>query len=298
MDFKIGDEIEDVSNNPKKKNSKLPIIIVVIISLVCGLSVFLISNAFFGKKEPKQPPVVDTQLSLNDDNVQILYAYVTYGTRNKRNDKFLKEQNVTINSFSNQEKFYYALQFAEPEDFTNTGKVDKDNHKIYNISSAKIKNYMQRFFGGQVSYSNNSVITYPFSFQINGQNVGTLTYSIDRDGFDTIFNGLEEDITEEKTVEPYYTELVSATKKADGTYELQEKVIYTETTIADNMYKIEIYKDYEHTMLLETRQNITEEQVKEDPVTIEKYKDRAATITYHFKLNGNVLYFDSSEISN
>ena len=42
---------------------------------------------------------------------------------------------------------------------------------------------MQRYFGNKVTYATNSVITYPFSFRINNQNVGVLTYSIEDDVF-------------------------------------------------------------------------------------------------------------------
>ena len=51
-DFKIGDEIEE-SGEYKESKSKniIPIVIIVVIALVCGLTVFFITNALFGKKE-------------------------------------------------------------------------------------------------------------------------------------------------------------------------------------------------------------------------------------------------------
>ena len=131
-----------------------------------------------------------------------------------------------MNSFSNYEKFYYALQFAQVEDFEPTGKVDKDNKKIYNISDAKIRTYMQRFFGGAVTYNNSITLTYPFSFSINGQNVGIMTPNTTTGGLDTIFDGVELP-KEKELVEPYYADLVAAYKEVDGTYRLEEKIIYT-----------------------------------------------------------------------
>ena len=41
-------------------------------------------NAFFGKKEVPVEVPADTKLSLSEENVQILYSYVTYGVKNKR----------------------------------------------------------------------------------------------------------------------------------------------------------------------------------------------------------------------
>ena len=43
-------------------------------------------------------------IDLNDENVKILYQYVTYGTKGLRNDKFVNEDKVIIDSFSNEEK--------------------------------------------------------------------------------------------------------------------------------------------------------------------------------------------------
>ncbi len=298
MDFKIGDEIEEIDEESEssRSESKLPMILIIIVALIVGVSVFLICFHFFGPKKTKEPEVTATPLDLKEDNVQILYAYVTYGTRNQRNEKFIKETNITLNSFSNVEKFYYALQFAQVEDFVFTGKMNDKNQKIYNIPNAKIKNYMERFFGSQVEYTTNNVITYPFSFRINGQNVGIMTYSSQNGGFDTVFDGYEEDIVSDKIVEPYYAKLESAQKNPDGSYELHEKIIYTEVEEVDGIYTVHIYKDYGHAMEIETRTNQTAEMLQENPVDIEKYLEKATTISYLFRLNGTTLYFDSSKI--
>lgn len=298
MDFKIGDEIEESSQQQEKKSSKLPIIIVIIVSLSIGLLVFFVSNAIFGSGKKTPQTNVNTNVSIDDENVEILYQYVKYGTRGVRNDKFIKEQEVTLKDFNNYEKFYYALQFAQVEDFVNTGKVNDQKQKIYNISSAKIKNYMQLFFGNQVTYATSSVITYPFSFRINGLNVGTLTYAVERDGFDTVFTDFEDNITSTNVVEPYYTKLVAANRKSDGALELMEKIIYTEPVKKDNGYDVYIYKDYQKTMLLETKYNLTEEQLKQTPIAIEDYLEKAATITYTFQLSPTNYYFYSSKITN
>ena len=107
-DFKIGDEIDEGGEYKESKSkSVIPIVIIVVIALVCGLTVFFITNSLFGKKEVKPDPIVETPLSLSDENVEILYSYVTYGTNNERNDKFVKEPKVTLDSFTNQESFYY-----------------------------------------------------------------------------------------------------------------------------------------------------------------------------------------------
>ena len=298
-DFKIDDNYEENGEvSEESSNSPVPIIIIIVISLVIGLLVFFVSNALFGRKVIPAEPPKDTEVSLTDENVKILYDYVTYGPKNVRSDKFLKEQSVNLNSFTNQEKFYYALQFAQVEDFTATGEVDENNLKIYRIPSNKIKNYMERFFGSKVTYATNSVITYPFSFRINNKNVGVMTYSVEKDGYNTVFTGLEEDVVSDKVVEPYYTKLVKAIKNGkDGSLELQEKVIYTDVQENNGVYTIGIYQDYQHTVLLETKQNLTAEQLKQNPITIDSYQEKASTVKYLFKLNNTIYYFDSSTIT-
>ncbi len=296
MDFKIGDDIEE--NTQKKPNKKLSLVIIIILSIIMGLTVFLVSNTIFGEKK-REDIITDTKMDLEDENVKILYQYVKYGTRNTRNDKFIKEQNVKLEDFNNYEKFYYALQFAEPEDFANIGKVNENGQKIYNISSAKVKQYMQRFFGPEVTYSTNSKITYPFNFKINNLNVGVLTYAIENEGFNTVFVSLEDDIISNNIIEPYYTKLTNATKKSDGSLELNEKIIYTELINKENnTFDINIYKDYQHTILLESKLNLTELDLKNNPINIEDYQEKAATISYLFKLSSTNYYFDSSKISN
>lgn len=301
MDFKIGDEIEDVENEETepsklKIKSRLPLIIVIASAIIVGVGVFVISSSLFGPKKPDKPETRQA-LSLKDSNVDILYIYVTYGTRNTRNDKFIKESKVTIDSFTDEEKFYYALQFADADDFEFTGTYDEENHKIYTIPDTKVRKYMTRFFGNKVTYNKKETITYPFSFRINGQNVGIMKYSVENRGYDTIFNGYEPDIEEEDGIKPYYTELTGAYKELDGTYTLEEKVIYTELEPKDeDTYTLSIYKDYDHKSLIERKTNLSKEDIEKTKIDISDYKKKASTITYRFGLDGNTLYFESSTI--
>ena len=311
MDFKIDEGTEEIDENgeevftPSKKTSNLPLIIVIVVSIIIGLLVFFVSNAMFGKKETKPTQPTSQKLDLSESNVVILYDYVKYGTRNTRGEKFIKEKNVTLQSFTNEEKFYYALQFADAGDFSPTGKINENKQKEYLISNSKIKQYMQRFFGPTVTYTTDDEIKYPFVFKTSTTNeeviyIATMKYSEIDDGFITTFELEKEekkDTTNEEIVKPYYASLVSATKEVDGSYTLEEKIVYTKTEKnEDNTYNVSIYKDYDKTSLIETKNNQTTEMLKASPITIDKYKSTASTITYKFKLSSNTLYFYSSEI--
>ena len=302
--FKIMDTFEedDASDSPKKirkqRNSKtVALVVVIILSLLIGIGVFLGSNALFnpnGKKKDNTPTSI--QLDLNNENVDILYHYVTYGTRNKRYEKFIKNSSVTLKDFTNEEKLYYALQFAQVEDFVFTKKFDAEENKIYSISKLKIDEYMKRFFGDNVVYATNDEIVYPFSFRINGKNVGEMTYSQTRKGYETVFKEFQDDYKSTDIVEPYYAKLVSAEQNVDNSITLKEKIVYTSLEEENGVYTLSIYKDYNKTSILEKKSNLTLEQLKQNPIKVEDYPS-AATIEYNFGLSlSNNYYFTSSKI--
>ena len=295
MNFDITEETEETSVSKKKKIPS--IVIIVICALIVGLIVFLICNSIFNPKDKNKPKEKEVEtsekLSLNENNVKILYQYVTYGTTGIRNDKFVKESKVDIKSFTNEEKYYYALMFAEVDDFSFTGRLDSDKNKIYSISSRKIKKYMERFFGKNVSYSTDIALNYPFTFSINGQNIGIMKYNEEESGYDTILKGISQE--KEYIVEPYYGKLTDAYKEKDGSYRLVEKVLYIDLVKNDNnKYDVTIYKDYEHTDVIDTLKDQEETDLLN--IKLSDYVKKGATVTYIFKVNGNVLYFDSSSI--
>ncbi len=298
-EFKIGDDIEENPGESKIRNSNsfIPIIIVIVVAILIGLTVFLVSNAILNpaKKEPADSSV--TKLDLKDENVEILYNYVTYGTNNTRYEKFIKEQNVTIDSFSNYDKFYYALMFVETSDIVDNNKTDEAGNKIFSIPESKIKTYMKRFFGPNINYSTDTEITYAFNFSSGGKNIATLTYDPTTQCFNIVFKDTSEK-KETNVVEPYYAKLTDASLTSDGTLTLEEKIIYTDAkTNTDGTYNITIYKDYNHTEQIDIKQNYSQELLKTDPITVDDYSNKTSTITYTFKTYNNTYYFESSIIS-
>ena len=298
MDFKIGDDIEDMSNVKKKNNGIMPIVIVVVGALVIGLLVFLLSSLIFKEKKPVETPKLDQPIPISDSSVQILYKSVSYGTRTYRDDKFIKNNNVSLSSFSDQEKFFYALQFVQQTDFEDTGDVDGATQaKIYRISNDKIKVYMQRFFGPQVNYSTDEKITHVFRFEIDGKNYAELTFSPDFDGFKAVFTEKKDFIGNKDLIKPYYTSLSNAILKADNTLVIEEKVIFTKYQKEEDNYSIKITSDPQNNFLLEEKQNIKAEQLKESPIDILDYGDKTGKVIYMFKVNQNSYYFDSSSFT-
>jgi len=302
-DFKIMDTFEEIGEE-KKNNipNNIKITIIVILALMVGIGVFIGSNALFGKDDDEKP-IVTTTLSTTDRNVVELYNMVCYGDRGIRNTKFVNEVNVDINKFSNQEKFYFAMQFATQADFSNSGNLDTSGKRIYTISNDKVREYMNKFFGPKIEYSSEGTNTITFDFSIENSNVGTMNYDFNREAFATTFSGYNNDLVDNNIIKPYYTKLVAAISRSDGLIEMKERIIYTEVVhnkdgygnLIDN-YSLSIYRDPNKTMLIETRNNLSLEALKQYPMSIDNYTNQSSVITYTFKKQGSGYYFESSEI--
>ena len=301
MEFKIGEDFVEEENRDeeKKDNGVLKLVIIVGLAILAFIVIFLILNSILNPKTKttKTEPVTSEKKSLTESNVKILYNYVTYSADGGvRYDIFVKNKKVTLDTFTEEEKYYYALQYVQVEDFEYTGKMDENNNKIYAISNRKINKYMEYFFGKGVKYSTNVNIKYPFSFSINDKSLGIMKYNQATASFDTIFVKNETPKTE-YIVAPYLGKLVEAYKEPDGGYKLIEKVIYVNYKKQDDgKYEVIISKDAEHSSIIESSIDQTEEALKN--IKIDKYINKAATITYNFKIKepSNILYFYSSEI--
>ena len=138
MDFKIGEDIEEENKESevKKDNSKLKIIIIVVFAIIVFLVVFLALNSVLNPKTKAKPTntqvVTSEKKPLTERNVKILYNYVTYNANGGvRYDIFVKNKKVTIDTFTEEEKYYYALQYAQVEDFEYTGNKDENGNGVF-----------------------------------------------------------------------------------------------------------------------------------------------------------------------
>ena len=267
---------------------------VIIGAILLGFIAYLIAAKIEANNKPTTPSTyVGDEIPLNDENVQILYQYVTYGAEGTRNTKFVNNREVNLDSFNNQEKLYYALMFAQVEDFEFTGEYDSNKKKIYTIPNHKINEYMRLFFGPNVTYQPESKFSYPFTFFINNMNVGTMTYNNERNGYDTIFAS-NKDIGK-KGIDSVYGELVSALRKPDGKVVLQERVVYTELRTNNGGYAIDVFKDPEKTNKLGSL-DVSEAQLTDNNVINLSNYASTAIVEYTFGLNGQQLFFESSRI--
>ena len=151
---------------------------------------------------------------------------------------------------------------------------------------------MKLFFGPNVKYNSDIAISYPFTFRINGMNVGEIKYSDTKGGYETTFTTFQDDIKKEDITNDVRGELVKAYKDEKNKIYLEEKVVYiTQTKNTDNTYKIDIYKDKNKSIIFDTK-NVSD---LDEKIDLSKYNN-TTTIKYTFNLNGSVYYFESSEI--
>ena len=321
MDFKIGDDI-DVNGAVEHKllSDKTKIIIIVVVAILAGLSVFLITNILFGKKEVKvkQPPVTKTVLTMTDEDVISNYKMLTYGAGGVRDRKFITGIDIDSNSFGNAEKYYFALQFAVKVDFTETDKKDEKGFTIYTLPESSMDIYMQRFFGPDVSYTKDGEISNTFKFRIDGKDTGILKYDSSNGIYQVSLSELREPAKKDSFIDDVYYYLDEAYKYSDGRLVLVEKVLFTKVVEnKDGSSDVYLYSDYERQNSVGTLNGITKESAASNVTTtgddttvdaskyanlptvfnMDDYKDKCGTITYNLKLDKYGYYFVNSEVS-
>lgn len=321
MDFKIGDDIdENGAVEHKTLSDKTKIIIIVVVALIAGLSVFLITNALFGKKEvqPQKPTVTKTELTMADSDVVESYKMLTYGAGGVRDRKYISGIDIDLNSFGNAEKYYFALQYAAKVDFTETDRVDEKGFKIYTLPESSMDIYMQRYFGPDVTYTKDGEVANTFRFRIDGKDTGVIKYNSNSAEFEISLSELRE-ATEKKFIDDVYYYLDSATSYSDGRLILVEKVLFTKAIENDKgTVDVYLYSDYERQNSVGTVNGLSKDNPENSNITtntddttidaskyanlpkafsIDEYKDKCGTITYNLKLGERGYYFVNSEIS-
>lgn len=242
----------------------------------------------------------ETEININSSDIRALYGYVTYGNNGVRNTKFVYNEMIDSNSFNNDEKFYYALQFASPNDFIYDENYNKKNNtgadRIYLLSDAKIKQYMHNFFGDNVIYSSNDYSgDYHFLYKVGKNNVGNMKYNPTQGAFDVVFKKYENDDFK-PALKDYYTSLYQAVRLDDGAIKLREKVVYlSDEESGENKRTVFIYKDKGHQELLGQIPNVTEDVYNYGTIDFSTIPP-SYYIEYTFGLNGVNYYFKSSQL--
>lgn len=291
-DFNDIDSLEEYDEMVKKeaKNKflkNLYTFMVIIFIVLVGIMMYLIISMVMGRNN-------ETALDVNSNEIRTLYSYVTYGSRGIRTDKFVSNSSVDINSFTNDEKFLYALQFANPDDFIDTGSNNSRGRRIYMLSDTKIREYMTMFFGPQVTYSSDIDFNYTFLFRMNRFNNAKLDYNASKGGFEVVFNSYINDDSK-ANLDGYYTQLYSAGRLDDGRIVIREKIVYLDTQQNGDSYNINIYQDRALTKLIGELSNVSKNDYLSGSIDFSTFPN-TAMVEYTFGLSGVMYYFESSRI--
>lgn len=282
--------------NKKTNNSwNIKIVILVVTVLALGLGVYFISSLFFGnnKKEVVTAGISST-LSIDDPEILDIYGLVTYGRDSNSLNKYLKEQSVTLKDFSNYEKFYYALSLLKEKQVREIKESNTTTQKQYYISDVDMDQLMKSYFGDKVEYLKQGTLPVVLAPGFDIGNTLSLKYSINKERYETTFTKTATDTFRLIPVALYGLE--SATLMDDGTITLVERVVYIVSNINNNLVSHQVYRDYNHTMLIESKNNIALEEYQKEPLSIDNYMEKGNIITYQFKKNNGEYYFYQSKI--
>lgn len=233
-------------------------------------------------------PNLATTLSVDDPEVESLYEMVTYGRGDSTLNKYLKEQFVRAEDFSNYEKFYYSFSGLRNRD------LEEVEDGTYAISESTVDQLMQDYFGDDISYLKQGEIPIVLSSSLDQGNTLLLSYQGEDMGFTTSISTTEE--VQSRVVPIYMSELESATRDGDGMITLTERVIYLTSEQTGDSISYRIYRDYDHTMLLDSRENVSLSDYQNNPISIDDYMNTGNVVTYHFQQNddGNYYFYQSS----
>ena len=273
-DYTFDDEEEEETgeyqtNSPFTPENIKKWAIILTVSFVTFITVYFITDALInGGNKATEAPLKDTPMTLNDEMVTYLYGNVSFGIRGMRNPIFFKNEKVTIDNFSNNDKFFFAARYLTSSDFTaiyeevdvtggsttttteTTTTTDEEGNtttetdtditteettdtvmkiKEFSIANDTIQAAMEDFFGEDVTYNYEGEIPFAANFTVSGYNAGLLRYDSTSDSFLINFDRNSDLTAETVPIKPVYGELVSAIRMAKtSNIVIKEQVIFTQ----------------------------------------------------------------------
>lgn len=282
-------------NKKSNPSQMIKIAVLVVIVIVLGLSVYFISSLFFKGDNKNEPTVgISDTLSIDDPEVEAIYDLVTYGRDNNTLNKYLKEQSVILKDFSNYEKFYYALSLLKEKELKEIKNSDTTTQKQYYISDADMDQLMKSYFGDKVEYLKQGTLPIILVPGFDVGNTLSLKYNINKERYETTLS--KTDVATAGLIPVAFYGLESATRSDDGMITLVERVVYITSSVNNNLVSYQVYRDYNHTMLIDSQTNIALADYQKEPLSIDDYMEKANIITYKFKENNGEYYFYQSKI--
>ncbi|HOP65864.1 MAG TPA: hypothetical protein PLX66_02465 [Bacilli bacterium] len=286
----------------ENKNNWVKTTLLILIVILIGLLSYIAYNSFLKEDEEINQ---NQQLSLLDPTVELLYSYVKGSDVEclLYNDYLLKNKDLTVNTFDNEEKYFFSWGLLDTNDFEIETINDTFSEKVLNftISYDDYDKAIKKLFGDDVTYSTIG----KHSFDLDFYTGNYIEFSYDESSNEYVgsvygMGGTCDPINE------VYRELTEAIKTQDGII-LTEKFIYTDAEYdccsdgASSTVKYKIYADYNKSILIYESAWIDQDTLEYEDwanlISIDDYLDEANTITYTFKLKPDgSYYFVSSSV--
>lgn len=294
MKFKMSEDLKEAQYEDNQVSKKFTLIIVIIVSIIVFLIVYLLTNWLIKKNEPA--PVVETKKEITDKDVSKLINILEYNRDGQ--DEYLPTfyiEDTTTSNLTDRELLNFALANVDKSILT---KTDKEN--IYTIKTEELENNLKSFVK-----TKNDLFKEELNVNLDDE-ILNVKYDKDKDYYILTYtnkdnNGNNND--DDKIIDDYYYKFISAKEFDNKKLEIYESVIFTtlEKKINDDTttsYICKIYKDYNHNNLIETKPNMSLDQLKKKNIDISLYESRSATVTYVFEKDENKNYILKSSSIN
>ena len=153
---------------------------------------------------------------------------------------------------------------------------------------------MQEYFGPDVKYLKQGTIPIVLDNSFEQGNTLSLTYNVDSKKYITSLT--KTDNSSSALIPVSISKLESASKESDGTLILVERVIYISSSQNNGTVSYKVYRDFNHTMLIDSKDNVSLEDYQKSPISVDMYGQQGNLITYQFKQNNSDYYFYQSKI--
>jgi hypothetical protein len=153
---------------------------------------------------------------------------------------------------------------------------------------------MKSYFGDKVEYLKQGTLPIILVPGFDVGNTLSLKYNINKERYETTLS--KTDVATAGLIPVAFYGLESATRSDDGMITLVERVVYITSSVNNNLVSYQVYRDYNHTMLIDSQNNIALEEYQKEPLSIDDYMEKANIITYKFKENNGEYYFYQSKI--
>lgn len=271
-------------------NFALRLILVCTILILGSTVIFALNSSLENNKTEKGNSAPEN--NEEKELINKLYRYVSYGRELQPMYYFIKNKELTKDTFDNYEKVGYAFQFASKSN------VKDLTDKGFTVDGAVYKEWIETIFGKGTTYDNSKVVTL-FTNSVLKNSIVNIEYNKEKDQY--VVTKIDGFIKEKNLgIDNFYYKLDSYNiDNVNKDITIKEKFIFVAKELSNDqksINNIKVYKDIYQTKLIDEIKKPTKERIKK--FSINSYLEDANVIAYTFKLDeDNNYYLYSTKVS-